>query len=107
MKVSQRLPEHLDYLGVSYGLTAQLVRFWKRLRFVPVYLQQKKNDLTGEYSCIMLSALSSNPSWLKDFYIYFRRNFIFQLALEFSEFSPALALSLLTNNTVKIIEKGK
>lgn len=107
MKVSQRLPETLDYLGVSYGLTDELLRFWKRAGFVPVYVHQTKNDLTGEHSCIMLSGFNSNSKWLKDFYGYFQRSFVSLLALEFSEFPTALALGLLTNNTVKIIKKGK
>ncbi|KAJ9598236.1 hypothetical protein L9F63_011057, partial [Diploptera punctata] len=38
LKLSERPPEHLDYLGVSFGLTAPLLKFWKRAQFVPVYL---------------------------------------------------------------------
>lgn len=33
-------------------------RFWSRQGFVPMYLRQTANDLTGEHSCIMLKALS-------------------------------------------------
>lgn len=43
--------------GVSYGLTQNLLKFWKRAGFVPVYIRQTPNDLTGEYSCIMLKTL--------------------------------------------------
>nr|CAD7440104.1 unnamed protein product [Timema bartmani] len=39
LKLSERPPEHLDYLGVSYGLTLPLLKFWKRAAFVPVYLR--------------------------------------------------------------------
>ncbi|XP_033102621.1 RNA cytidine acetyltransferase-like [Anneissia japonica] len=46
-KLSERPAEHLDYMGVSFGLTADLLRFWKRSGFAPVYLRQTQNDLTG------------------------------------------------------------
>lgn len=38
-RLSERRPEKLDYIGTSYGLTADLLRFWKSLKFVPVYLR--------------------------------------------------------------------
>lgn len=34
-KLSERRPASLDYLGVSYGLTNELHRFWKRAAFAP------------------------------------------------------------------------
>ncbi|KAJ8795985.1 hypothetical protein J1605_002747 [Eschrichtius robustus] len=40
LKLNERPAEHLDYLGVSYGLTPRLLKFWKRAGFVPVYLRQ-------------------------------------------------------------------
>jgi len=39
LKLSERPPEKLDYLGVSYGLTEGLLKFWKKGQFVPVYLR--------------------------------------------------------------------
>lgn len=30
LKLNERTPEKLDYLGVSYGLTEGLLKFWKR-----------------------------------------------------------------------------
>jgi N-acetyltransferase 10 len=37
-KLSERRAEKLDYVGVSYGLTQPLHKFWKRASFAPVYL---------------------------------------------------------------------
>ena len=37
-KLAERRPEKLDYVGVSYGLTQPLHKFWKRAAFAPVYL---------------------------------------------------------------------
>lgn len=70
-RLSERRPPVLDYIGVSYGLTPQLLRFWKRSGFVPLYLRQTANDLTGEHSCVMLKALGGvakeEEGWLEAF----------------------------------------
>ncbi|KAF6021225.1 NAT10 [Bugula neritina] len=100
-KLSERKPESLDYLGVSYGLTSDLLRFWKKCGFLPVYLRQTQNALTGENSCIMLKILNEEEkredesSWLKTFNQDFRRRFISLLSYQFKSYLPSMALSLL------------
>jgi N-acetyltransferase 10 len=47
----------MNYLGVSFGLTKEVFRFWLKNKFDPVYLSLKKNEVTGEYSCILVSPL--------------------------------------------------
>uniref|UniRef100_A0A7M4EW16 RNA cytidine acetyltransferase n=1 Tax=Crocodylus porosus TaxID=8502 RepID=A0A7M4EW16_CROPO len=105
LKLSERQAENLDYLGVSYGLTPRLLKFWKRAGFVPVYLRQTPNDLTGEHSCIMLKTLSEEESeqehWLSAFWKDFRRRFLSLLSYQFSTFSPSLALNILQNKNIK------
>ncbi|KAL3069386.1 hypothetical protein niasHS_018111 [Heterodera schachtii] len=54
----RRHADQLDYVGVSFGLTLALLKFWKRLGFVPVYLRQNTNDLTGEHSCVMVRKIA-------------------------------------------------
>ena len=70
-RLTERRPERLDYLGVSYGLTSQLLRFWKRAGFVPLYLRQTTNELTGEHTCVMVrgvgDAHGENVEWLGEF----------------------------------------
>lgn len=34
----ERWPEKLHYLGVSFGLTLNLFRFWKKHNFAPFYI---------------------------------------------------------------------
>ena len=36
----ERRPEKLHYLGVSFGLTLDLFRFWKKHKFAPFYICQ-------------------------------------------------------------------
>lgn len=55
--LSEIEPPRMHYLGTSFGLTAELYNFWKKNDYHPVYLKQKPNELTGEFSCIMLQDL--------------------------------------------------
>ncbi|KAH9879195.1 killer toxin resistant protein [Plenodomus biglobosus] len=96
-----RLPElkapRLDYVGVSYGLTAQLHKFWKRANFVPVYLRQTPNDLTGEHTCIMLRSLettTSDGSWVAAFAKDFQKRFLSLLSYQFRTFPSVTSLSI-------------
>uniref|UniRef100_A0A0N5CEW9 RNA cytidine acetyltransferase n=1 Tax=Strongyloides papillosus TaxID=174720 RepID=A0A0N5CEW9_STREA len=99
LKLNERQAEKLDYLGVSYGLTLSLLRFWKRNSFIPVYLRQTTNDLTGEHTNIAIKSLNDEdnevPEWLKRYWKEFKYRFISLLGYEFKKFSPHMSLSLL------------
>ncbi|GJE88847.1 hypothetical protein PsYK624_049340 [Phanerochaete sordida] len=98
-RLSERRPETLDYLGVSYGLTPPLLRFWKRMGFVPLYLRQTQSELTGEHTCVMVRGLNSSADdelqWLGEFAKDFRRRFLTLLSFKFREFGAVTALSVL------------
>ncbi|GFF29902.1 UPF0202 protein KRE33 [Aspergillus udagawae] len=101
-KLSERRPDALDYVGVSYGLTPPLHKFWKRSSFVPVYLRQTPNDLTGEHSCVMLRTLASaasDASWLGAFARDFHKRFLALLSYQFREFPSVLSLSICESAT--------
>jgi N-acetyltransferase 10 len=106
--LNERPAEHLDYLGVSYGLNDSLYKFWKRAGYAPLYLSQSKNDITGEHSCIMLKSLGNenitkcNPNWMSFFQLDFRNRFTSLLGYSFREFHPSLAVSILHTNVVAI-----
>ncbi|PLB41426.1 ribosome biosynthesis protein KRE33 [Aspergillus candidus] len=96
-KLSERRPDALDYVGVSYGLTPSLHKFWKRSAFAPVYLRQTPNELTGEHSCVMLRTLSpgsNDPAWLGAFARDFHKRFLALLSYQFREFPSVLSLSI-------------
>ncbi|GLV37158.1 lethal (1) G0020 [Carabus blaptoides fortunei] len=111
LKLNERPPEKLNYLGVSYGLTEPLLKFWKRAQFVPTYLRQTTNDLTGEHSCIMLYVLNSDEEmtsetdWLLAYWADFRKRFLSLLSYQFSTFTPAISLGILVNKTRKLDAK--
>lgn len=101
-RLHERVPEPVDYIGTSYGLTADLLKFWKSSGFVPVYLSQKANELTAEHSCIMLQTLDETPKpWLNLYYQDFKRRVLKLMGKTFREFETKLCLSLLKNKTVK------
>ena len=96
-KLSERRPNNLDYIGVSFGLTQPLHKFWKRASFSPVYLRQTPNELTGEHSCVMLRTLSTSPNdpaWLGAFSRDFQKRFHTLLSYQFREFPSVVALSI-------------
>ncbi len=93
-KLEERQPAALDYVGVSYGLTQPLHKFWKRASFAPVYLRLTANDLTGEHTCVMLRPLSDDKSWLGEFSNDFHRRFLSLLSYQFRAFSAVTALSI-------------
>ena len=99
LRLSERRPETLDYLGVSYGLTSSLLRFWKRAGYVPLYIRQTTSELTGEHSCVMVRGLNSSAGsdldWLAEFTKDFRRRFTNLLSFKFREFGSVMALSII------------
>lgn len=111
-RLSERRPEKLDYIGTSFGLTPELLKFWKNQKFVPVYLSQKTNDLTGEHSCIMITELKhpnddiiEKNDWLSNYFNDFRRRIMKLLGKSFSSFSTGFAMSILDNKSVQIESK--
>jgi N-acetyltransferase 10 len=102
LKLSERKAEQLAYMGVSFGLTSDLLRFWKKLGYLPVYLRQTPNELTGEHSMIVLKELNrdeknsdSSTSWLYQYFTDFRRRFVALLGYQFRVFLPSLSLSIM------------
>ncbi|KAF9447020.1 DUF699-domain-containing protein [Macrolepiota fuliginosa MF-IS2] len=112
-RLTERKPENLDYLGVSYGLTPQLLRFWKRAGYVPLYLRQTQSELTGEHTCVMVRGLNSSTDseleWLGEFTKDFRKRFLSLLSYRFRDFGSVTALSVLeaVNAGVKEKEEDK
>ncbi|KAF2467378.1 N-acetyltransferas-like protein [Lindgomyces ingoldianus] len=96
-RLSELRAVQLDYVGVSYGLTPPLHKFWKRASFVPVYLRQTPNELTGEHTCVMLRSLettSSDGSWVGAFAKDFQHRFLSLLSYQFRTFASVTALSI-------------
>lgn len=106
-KLDQVKPILLHWLGVSFGLTSELWKFYKREQYRPVYLRQTSNDITGEHTMIVLKQLLNNVNgvkcsdhWLADFNADFTRRF--QSLLSFSYFAKlptSLCLSVVDDTS--------
>lgn len=99
-RLSERKPENLDYLGVSFGLTPELLRFWKKAGYSPLYASQKENELTGEHTFVFLRSLLSNVAqsegWLSAFSQDFRHRYMSLLSYDaFKKFPAQVALSVI------------
>ncbi|XP_049848272.1 RNA cytidine acetyltransferase-like [Schistocerca gregaria] len=100
LKLHERPPEPLHYLGVSFGLTKSLLSFWKKARFFPLYLRLTPNELTGEHTLIMqyplpLAESAASSDWQCQFYQDFRKRLLTLLSYEFRDLPCDLALLLL------------
>lgn len=96
-RLSERRPPQLDYIGVSYGMTLSLHKFWSRTGFFPVYLRQTPNDLTGEHTSVMLRTLGGtdvDSSWLAAFSGDFHKRFLSLLSYQFRAFPAVTALTV-------------
>lgn len=99
LKLSEQPPYFLHYLGVSYGLTQSLLKFWRNNNFIPIYVRQTANDLTGEHSCVMLNVLEGRESsWLVAFASDFHRRFLSLLSYDFNKFTSVHSLSVIESS---------
>ncbi|KAH8851293.1 RNA cytidine acetyltransferase [Schistosoma japonicum] len=106
-RLNERPCEKLDYIGVSFGATPSLLRFWKRSGYVPVYLRQNMNELTGEFTCIMLKPLmhqtvSSQPAeWLRNYFHDFAKRLIHLFPGPFRHMDGTYGLELLSHKSME------
>ena len=56
----------VDWLGVGYGATPELLSFWTTNGYASVHLSTRRNDASGEHSAIMLSPTSDEGQQLHD-----------------------------------------
>jgi len=113
-RLSDRPPEPIEYMGVSFGLTPSLLKFWKQLGFLPVYIRQTENELTGEHTSVVIRSLSKEEperpyhpeDWLTAFALDFRRRFLTLLSYKFRTFPSIASLTVLeAANAGELVEK--
>ncbi|ESQ44276.1 hypothetical protein EUTSA_v10005765mg [Eutrema salsugineum] len=98
-----RRPERLHYIGVSFGLTLDLFRFWRKHNFAPFYVSQIPSAVTGEHTCMLLKPLKTDElevseselGFFAPFYKDFRIRFSKLLSDKFKKMDYKLAMSVL------------
>ena len=84
---------NLDFLSVSFGLTADLFAFWRSLDFQPAHLGFHLDKTTGLYSLVVLKRINSHShEWIEESY----RKFAADAALNYQkmESRPEIAAIL-------------
>jgi len=101
ISLKERPAERLHWLGSSFGLTAQLLNFWSRKGFRVCYVRQTANEITGEFSTVVLRELSTEgmenapvPGWLDAYKYDYRRRLVSLLSHTFCKMDAAVAISL-------------
>jgi len=84
-----------DWLGVGFGATPQLVRFWRDNGFRAIHLGTSRDERSGEHSAIMLDPLSEAGRALHDRHAaWFRRRFPGSLADRHARVDPDIIRAL-------------
>mmetsp|Transcript_62876 Transcript_62876/g.124180 ORF Transcript_62876/g.124180 Transcript_62876/m.124180 type:complete len:1081 (-) Transcript_62876:105-3347(-) len=107
LSLEQRPAEALHWFGSSFGLTQPLFKFWHRLGFLPVYMRQTVNDITGEHTAIVIQTIENAASaehstaragWAMEYATDFRKRLTSLLGMSMRSLPVDLALSLLDPN---------
>lgn len=56
--------EGADAVGASFGVTAELLRFWQRLQFAPVRIGLQREQSSGSHSLLVMQPLSERGAQL-------------------------------------------
>ena len=59
-RIAEEFEDSVDWLGVGYGATPELVDFWAESGYRTVHCSTTRNDRSGEYSAIMLRPCSAD-----------------------------------------------
>ncbi|XP_078428150.1 RNA cytidine acetyltransferase 1-like [Wolffia australiana] len=104
LHLNERRPERLHYLSVSFGLTWELFRFWRKHKFIPFYVSQIPNAETGEHTCMIIKPLNNDDidsddkgdyGFMLPFYQDFKQRFTRLLRYSFRSMDYKLVMSVL------------
>ncbi|AIY89869.1 tRNA(Met) cytidine acetyltransferase TmcA [Geoglobus acetivorans] len=86
----------MDWAGSGFGVSPELLRFWERNGFVPVHITPQRNEISGEYTVIVLKALKMHiQSRIDDINAEFVRRVIEYLGDELRDIELETAIRLL------------
>ncbi len=102
-----------DWVGVSYGATVKLMKFWRKFGFKPVHIRPIKTAETGEWNIVLIRPIShSAASIINPVSADFLLQFIALLKQSLHSMSPELtsqilkSCSSLSNYKVRITSSG-
>lgn len=85
-----------DWIGVSFGATTKLVKFWKKFGFHPVHIRPTKSPVSGEWNIVFILPLSSTTKTIiNQASADFALQFIALLKQSLFAMRPELAIQIL------------
>jgi tRNA(Met) cytidine acetyltransferase len=85
-----------EWVGSGFGVSPELLRFWRRNEFIPIHITPQRNEISGEHTVVVVRALNG---WLddrlKNLNSEFVKRLIEYLSDELSDLDVVTALTLL------------
>lgn len=89
--------EGVDWIGASFGAAEELISFWGRNGYMPLYLSPVRNQVSGEFSTIVVKPLTNRARILfHKARLEFKKLFITTLLESHFNLEPKIAYSLLS-----------
>ena len=90
-----------DWIGSGFGANTDLIRFWLKNRYVPIHISPKRNQVSGEYTVVVIKPLNEDlEPLIRQYYREFRIRFIDWLRFVHYDIEPELARELLTGGFI-------
>jgi tRNA(Met) cytidine acetyltransferase len=100
--------EGLDWIGSSFGATYELLSFWIKNGFFPIYLSPNRNPVSGEYSVIVIKPLTKTArKFVRKIRILFKKGLLDTLIDPHYSLDVKLAYQLLSEDPWSIDVKPK
>ncbi|KAG8191247.1 hypothetical protein JTE90_003260 [Oedothorax gibbosus] len=94
-KLTEVQSDSVEYILVSCNLVSDLLRFWKKVGFVPVFISDKKNS-EETHTLFMVKSVENKFDVLAEKYWHsFLKHYCSQLGSDFRSFEASLALTLI------------
>ncbi|XP_054718825.1 RNA cytidine acetyltransferase-like [Uloborus diversus] len=100
-QLSERKTEQMHYLFASFNLTLELLKFWKKSGFVPVYISPEKNS-SCEHICLMMKSLTKEfDQKVQEYWRCFKEYYFILLCSTCRDLPSSFALNLLHSSVNK------
>lgn len=97
----------LDYLAASFGANLDLLNFWSKADYQTIRIGTQRNASSGEYSALMVHALSVTTSTLlRRAREQMQQQLPHQLAEPLATMEPDLAFALLSTSTTDLLPQA-
>ncbi len=86
----------LEWVGSGFGVSPELLRFWLKNGFLPIHITPQRNEVSGEYTVVVLKAISEKvENKLKKLNCLFVKRVIEYLGDELNDLEVETAKGLL------------